>query len=189
MKQHGHLFIPILLLIVMLLAGYSPIYSAWWSIVAVVFASYLRWDQRMRLSDILWALESGAKMVIPVAIACAIAGIVIASTTMTGIAQTITHNIVKLSEGILFYAELLWQGSVPFMIILRVILFVTGSCISLTGYAFAQLPWAARLVLLCGSGLLFIAKPYLPMIGVVLIVLTIVLNWLKARSIKGGENV
>ena len=288
MKQHGHLFIPILLLIVMLLAGYSPIYSAWWSIVAVVFASYLRWDQRMRLSDILWALESGAKMVIPVAIACAIAGIVIASTTMTGIAQTITHNIVKLSEGILFYAlffimlatilmsmalpisacyvtvvvlaapalikmgvepivahffvlwfaslsgmtppvaltsysaasiaradpnrtamsalrivapafalpyifvfypELLWQGSVSIMMIPRIILFVVGCCISLTGYAFTQLPWVSRLVLLCGSVLLFIAKPYLPSIGGGVIVLTIALNWLKTRSIKGGENV
>ena len=288
MKQRGHLFIPILLLIVMLLAGYSPIFSAWWSIVAVVAASCLRWNQRMRLGDILWALESGAKMVVPVAIACAIAGIVIASTTMTGIAQTITHNIVKLSEGVVFYAlffimlatilmsmalpisacyitvvvlaapalvkmgvepiiahffvlwfaslsgmtppvaltsysaasiaradpnrtamsalrivapafalpylfvfypELLWQGAVSVLTIPRLMLFVIGCCISLTGYAFTQVSPASRAVLLGGSALLFIAKPYLPEVGVLLLFIVIVWNWFNSRSAKGGSDV
>lgn len=288
MKQRGHLLIPILLLIAMLLAGYSPIFSAWWSIVAVVAASYLRWGQRMRLRDILWALESGAKMVIPVSIACAIAGIVIASTTMTGIAQTITHNIVRLSEGIIFYAlffimlatilmsmalpisacyitvvvlaapalvkmgveplvahffvlwfaslsgmtppvaltsysaasiaradpnrtamsalrivapafalpyifvfhpELLWQGPVSLIIIPRIVIFVAGCCIGLSGYAFGQVSWISRLIILGGSLLLFIEKPFLPAVGLLLIALMIVLNWLNARSAKGGGNV
>ncbi|MFH1744205.1 MAG: TRAP transporter large permease subunit, partial [bacterium] len=220
--------------------------------------------------------------------ACAIAGIVIASTTMTGIAQTITHNIVKLSEGIIVYAlffimlatllmsmalpisacyitvvvlaapalikmgiepivahffvlwfaslsgmtppvaltsysaasiaradpnrtamsalrivapafalpyifvlypELLWQGTISIMIIPRTTLFIVGSCICLTGYAFTHLYWVPRLVLLCGSVLLFIPKPYLPAIGGGLIVLTIAWNWLKGRRAKGGRNV
>lgn len=104
MLSKGHLFIPILLLIYLLLKGYSPLVAAWWSIVAVFAVSWLRPSQGMRLRDLIWTLESGAKLTIPVAVACAVAGIVIGATAMTGIANTITYNIMKLSGGVLFLA-------------------------------------------------------------------------------------
>jgi len=288
MRQRGHLLVPIVLLIVLLLAGYSPLFSAWWSIVAIVVCSCLRWKERMRLADILWALESGAKIVVPVAIACAIAGIVIASTTMTGIAQTITHNIVSLSGGVVFYAlffimlstilmsmalpisacyitvvvlaapalikmgvqpivahffvlwfaslsgmtppvaltsysaasiaqaepnrtalsalkivapafalpyifvyypELLWQGTVSIFTLVHVSFFIIGSCLGLAGYAFNALAWPVRLVLLGACLLLFSTQPYLPELGMTLIVVTVVFDWFRMKRSQGGRHV
>ena len=104
MLSKGHLFIPILLLLYLLLKGYSPLFAAWWSIAAVFAVSWLRPSQGMRLRDLIWTLESGAKLIIPVAVACAVAGIIIGATTMTGISNTITYNIMKLSGGVLFFA-------------------------------------------------------------------------------------
>ncbi|MBW1817739.1 MAG: TRAP transporter permease [Deltaproteobacteria bacterium] len=104
MLSKGHLFIPIVLLLYMLLKGYSPLFAAWWSIVAVFVVTWLRPSQGMRLGDLIWTLESGAKLTIPVAVACAVAGIIIGATTMTGISNTITYNIMKLSGGVLFWA-------------------------------------------------------------------------------------
>jgi TRAP transporter 4TM/12TM fusion protein len=104
MLSRGHLFIPIVLLVFLLLKGYSPLFAAWWSIVAVFVATWLRPSQGMRLKDLVWTLESGAKLTIPVAVACAVAGIIIGATTMTGISNTITYNIMKLSGGVLYLA-------------------------------------------------------------------------------------
>ena len=67
-------------------------------------ASWLRPSQGMRLKDLIWTLETGAKITVPVAVACAVAGIIIGATTMTGVSNTITYNIVQISGGVLFWA-------------------------------------------------------------------------------------
>ena len=104
MLKKGHLFIPIILLVYLLLKGYSPLFAAWWSIVAVIAASWLRPSQGMRLKDLIWTLETGAKITVPVAVACAVAGIIVGATTMTGVSNTITYNIMQVSGGVLFWA-------------------------------------------------------------------------------------
>ena len=103
MLSKGHLFIPIILLVYLLLKGYSPLFAAWWSIVAVFAATWLRPSQGIRLKDLIWTLESGARITVPVAVACAAAGIIVGATTMTGVSNTITYNIMQLSGGVLFW--------------------------------------------------------------------------------------
>jgi len=100
----GHLFIPIVLLVYLLLKGYSPLFAAWWSIVAIFVLTWVRPSQGMRLKDLIWVFESGARLTVPVAVACAVAGIIIGATTMSGVSNTITYNIMKISGGVLFWA-------------------------------------------------------------------------------------
>jgi len=94
-----HLFIPIAFLVVLLVKGYSPMYAAFRSIVLLVIMSMLTKATRMSFGDIIAALEEGAKGVLGVAAACATAGIVIGSITLTGLGVKLSSILIDLSGG------------------------------------------------------------------------------------------
>jgi TRAP transporter 4TM/12TM fusion protein len=109
MRERGHLFIPILIVFVGLMAGYSAPLCALVATLACLPTALLRKATR---EDIAWgsvfdALEEGAKSTLPVAIACACAGIVIGSTTITGLGISFTQFVVALSQNMLPLALLL----------------------------------------------------------------------------------
>lgn len=104
LKQGGHLLIPIIVLIILLVRGYSPTYCASWSILSVLVASWLRKKTRMGLKDILDALNDGARNAASVASILAAAGIVIGVANITAIGVTFSNLIVSLSHGILLLA-------------------------------------------------------------------------------------
>jgi TRAP transporter 4TM/12TM fusion protein len=109
MRERGHLFVPILIVFVGLIAGYSAPLCALVATLACLPTALLRKATR---EDIAWgtvfdALEEGAKSTLPVAIACACAGIVIGSTTITGLGITFTQLVVALSQNMLPLALLL----------------------------------------------------------------------------------
>lgn len=104
-KRDGHLILPVLVLVILLITGVTPIYAASWAIVATVLASWLRKDTRMSLKDILNALEEGAKNVLIISAACMIVGVVVGTISLTGIGLVIGNSILGLSgESILLAA-------------------------------------------------------------------------------------
>ncbi len=100
-KKRGHLVLPIVLLIAMLMMNYTPALSAFFSILALIAVSFLRPESRMKLSKLLNALESGAKQGLSVAIACAVVGLVVGVVSITGIGLQLANLIIKLSHGYL----------------------------------------------------------------------------------------
>ena len=109
MRERGHLFIPILIVFVGLIAGYSAPLCALVATLTCLPVALLRKTTR---EGITWrsafdALEDGAKNTLPVAIACACAGIVIGSTTITGLGISFTQFVVALSQNLLPIALLL----------------------------------------------------------------------------------
>lgn len=98
-KKQGHLMIPILVILVLLVKGLTPLYSAFYGLISVIVVSFLKKSTRMSLKDILEALEDGAKNAVPVAIACAVVGFIVGVVSMTGLGQVLAHNILKLSMG------------------------------------------------------------------------------------------
>jgi TRAP transporter 4TM/12TM fusion protein len=99
LKQRGQLLIPLVLIIVFLLIGYSPLFAAFVGIISVLVVSFFRKDTRLTLPKIIEALSDGAINGATIAIICAVIGFVIASVSMTGIGQTIGTSIVKWSGG------------------------------------------------------------------------------------------
>lgn len=67
----------------------------------------LRKSTRMSFKDVLGALEEGAKSAVPVATACAVVGFIVGVVSMTGLGQTVAHNIIQLSGGHLWLALIL----------------------------------------------------------------------------------
>ena len=104
LKRGGHLLIPIIVLIILLVRGYSPTYCASWSILSVFVASWLRKHTRMGLREVLDALNDGARNAASVASILAAAGIVIGVANITAIGVTFSNLIVSLSHGILLLA-------------------------------------------------------------------------------------
>jgi TRAP transporter 4TM/12TM fusion protein len=103
--------IPILLLVIMLAAGFTPTYTAGFAILAVVVSSWISKNNRMSLKDIVDALATGTINMIPTGILLITAGIIIGTINMTGISITFSHLIVEWSGANLLLALLLVTGA------------------------------------------------------------------------------
>ena len=96
----GWLFlIPLVTIVAMLLAGFSPLMTAGAGGISVVAASLIRARTRLTLWAIIEALGETTLRILPVAGACAAAGLVIGGLSMTGLGMKIASLIVELSAG------------------------------------------------------------------------------------------
>jgi len=109
MRERGHLFLPLVVIIAVLLTGRSAAFSALCGIASVIPTTWLRASTRrtFTLAAIVDALESGARNTLVVALACACAGIVIGTITLTGLGLSFTGVVLALSQNSLILALLL----------------------------------------------------------------------------------
>ncbi|MDR3220755.1 MAG: TRAP transporter permease [Candidatus Accumulibacter sp.] len=99
LKDKGHLLIPIILLLyLLLLSGYTVIFSAVITIVATIVIAGLKKNTRMSFKDVCDAFAEGAKQTVSVAMACACVGIVIGVTSKTGFGLTMANAIVSMGH-------------------------------------------------------------------------------------------
>ncbi|HEX7053688.1 MAG TPA: TRAP transporter permease [Burkholderiales bacterium] len=109
MLQRGHLFVPILIVLFGLMAGYSAPLCALAGALACLPVALLRKTTRrgIRWRSLIEALEDGAKNTLSVAMACACAGVVIACVTITGLGIVFTQLVVELANNSLVLALIL----------------------------------------------------------------------------------
>jgi len=97
MLARGHLFFPLIVIVYFMIAGYTPMYACIYATVSVVLIALLRQETRMGFMKILRALEFGAKNMLPVAAACACAGIIIGVINLTGLGLKFTSLILVIA--------------------------------------------------------------------------------------------
>jgi len=102
MKTRGHLIIPIISVMYLLIQGFSPIRAALGAIVTTLICSAFKKDTRMSFNDIVDGLIKGAKSALTVVSACACAGIIIGVVTQTGLGLKMGSVIVGMANGNLF---------------------------------------------------------------------------------------
>ena len=101
----GHLAVPVLVLLYMLLiVGSSPIKAALYSTGTCVIFSWLRKETAMGYSKLILAMESGAMGALNVIIACGAAGVVVAVIYLTGVGLKLAAGIIALAGGNLLIA-------------------------------------------------------------------------------------
>lgn len=108
---HGAQYIiPFCTLIGMMINGYSPFKASYYSII-VLLSTYVLWTvvgSRRIPTDIVYksfkAIEQGTKSVIPIAIACAAAGIIAGILGITGFGSKISGLIFAASGGVVIIA-------------------------------------------------------------------------------------
>jgi len=106
MAQRGHLFVPIMAVLVGLLMGYSAPLSALVASLLCLPVALLRATTRQGITwrSVLGALEEGARNTLAVAMACACAGIVIGCVTITGLGITFTQVVIAVAQNSLVLA-------------------------------------------------------------------------------------
>jgi TRAP transporter 4TM/12TM fusion protein len=100
----GHLFVPLIVLIVMLVWAYSPMKSVFWGIVLIVVMGMVRKTTRVSPWKLIEALEYGARNAVTIAAACASAGIIVGVIALTGLGLKFSDSLVSLSGGNIFFA-------------------------------------------------------------------------------------
>lgn len=96
--------IPLVVLVVMLMKGYTPSLAAVAGIIAVIAASWFKKETRMGLKSILKSLEEGALQSVVISLSCAIAGIVINGLMITGLSGKIASLVLSVGSGNLLFA-------------------------------------------------------------------------------------
>lgn len=98
LKQQGHLVIPLVCLLGLMFAGYTPLFSAVMSIFATVAASWLRKETRMGLDKITAAAVEGARSAISVGVCCVVIGVIIGTVTLSSIGLNMGYLILSVVE-------------------------------------------------------------------------------------------
>ena len=106
-RTRGHLALPLLILIAMLVMGRTAVFAGFWGILATIVISAFNKETRLHLKNYLSALRDGALQMLSVAMPCAIVGIIVGICSMTGVGVMMAGNIIKMANGNLLAGALL----------------------------------------------------------------------------------
>ena len=98
LKEHVLSIIPLAILVYMILAGYTPDYSAVVGIIACVVVGFLNPVNRLTLPQLGEALASGARNTLAVGAAAATVGIVVGVVTLTGVGFRLGAMVVQTAS-------------------------------------------------------------------------------------------
>lgn len=99
--------IPVVLLIALLVAGYSAQRSAFYAILSTIVIGFVMNRSNMTVQNFLNALEGSVKGIGPIAAACLLAGIVMGIINLTGLGLKISGIIETIANGNLLIALIL----------------------------------------------------------------------------------
>lgn len=102
MLSRGHLLLPLIAIVYLLVVGYTPMKAALIGILLSIGASMLRKNTRISFADVVAGLEQGARSALGVIAATASAGIIIGVVTQTGLGLKLGSTLVDLAHGNLF---------------------------------------------------------------------------------------
>ena len=152
--------IPLIVLIGVLLSGYTPYLAAFWGITLCIAVGLLNPRKRMSLTEIFEGLRDGAKYALAVGAAAATVGIIVGVVTLTGVGFKISYIVTSTAAQLAdFFGAVLpasWFG--PQMLTLLFTLIMTGIVCILMG---CGIPTTANYIIMAT-----IAAPALGLLGV-----------------------
>ncbi len=106
-KSKGILFSPVIVIVVVLASGYTPMRAGLCGIASAIIAGALYKEHRMGPKDYIEAMELGAKTALSVAVVSATAGMVVGTISLTGLGLKLATGLVDLAGGNLFITMIL----------------------------------------------------------------------------------
>ncbi len=110
-ENFHHFFPPIILVILLSVFKYTPLFAALITIGFIVVISWIKKDSRMGLKKIFRALEDGAKGALTIVSVCAIAGIVVGVIDLTGVGLELSSMLISFASGSLILLLILTMFS------------------------------------------------------------------------------
>ncbi|GAJ97641.1 LOW QUALITY PROTEIN: TRAP-type uncharacterized transport system, fused permease component [Geomicrobium sp. JCM 19055] len=105
--RRWNVLLPLLIIVIMLVMGYSPMRAALFAIASVIVVAAFKAATRLSFGTMFKALDLGARAALETAIACASAGFIIGVISMTGIGLQFSSMILAISGDSLFITLLL----------------------------------------------------------------------------------
>lgn len=105
--KKSYMLLPLVIIIYLLFEGRTPTYAALWAIGTAFVVSFINPETRRSPRELAALLANGARVALPVIMACASAGIIVGVVTKTGLGALVAGGILNLALGnfflILFY--------------------------------------------------------------------------------------
>lgn len=105
LKRDWPTAIPLVVLIAILLMGYTPYLAAFWGITLCIAVGLLNPRNRMSLADIAEGLRDGAKYALAVGAAAATVGIVVGVVTLTGVGFKVSFIVTSTASAMAAWAS------------------------------------------------------------------------------------
>ena len=97
LRERGLILIPVILLVALLIRGFSPLFCVFYSIVATLVISAFNKKTRISLKDFMNSLIEGAQKALSVATACAVVGFTVGMIGATGLGMALGDGIISLA--------------------------------------------------------------------------------------------
>lgn len=159
-KRDWPTVIPLIVLIGIVIAGYTPYLAAFWGITLCIAVGLLNPRNRLSIGDVLIGLRDGAKYALAVGAAAATVGIVVGVVTLTGVGFKLSYIVTSTAADMAG-----WIGTVvppdwftPQALTLLFTLIMTGVVCILMG---CGIPTTANYIIMAT-----IAAPALGLLGV-----------------------
>jgi TRAP transporter 4TM/12TM fusion protein len=102
LSERGYLMLPVPIIILALVMGYTPTMAAMWSIYISLALPILKKETRYNLKDLYEMLGQGATASVELIGTCAIIGFIIGACSLTGLGLKIAGALAEFSGGHLF---------------------------------------------------------------------------------------
>ena len=106
-RESGYAAIPLVTIIYLLVSGYSELRSGLIGVFVTLLVSMFKQSTRMSLRKIVETMSSASERIVPIAAACACAGIVICIIRISGLGLKFSSAVIELSGGNLALALVL----------------------------------------------------------------------------------
>ncbi len=102
MRRGWHFLLPLILIVLVLIMGYTIARAGLIALIATVAVSWFRPDTRMGIRKIVESLIGGAKSAVIIMASCATAGIVVGVIVATGLGGKFTSLVMSIGSGSMF---------------------------------------------------------------------------------------
>jgi TRAP transporter 4TM/12TM fusion protein len=94
----GLLLTPVLVILGMLIKGYTPISAGFWAIVTLLIVSFVRKGTRLNMEKFFFALSDGSMKILSITTVTAVAGIIVSCFLVTGLGMRISSIIASIAS-------------------------------------------------------------------------------------------
>ncbi len=159
-KRDWPTVIPLVVLIAVLLSGYTPYLAAFWGITLCIAVGLLNPRKRMTIGEVFDGLRDGAKYALAVGAAAATVGIIVGVVTLTGVGFKISYIVTSTAAQLATFFGTVLPASwfAPQALTLLFTLIMTGVVCILMG---CGIPTTANYIIMAT-----IAAPALGLLGV-----------------------
>ena len=107
LKKEWYFSLPLVIITLLMILGYSPGFAAFWATLSCVAVSWVRKETRMGPREIWEAIQNGARNTLMIGATVGVIGIIVGTISLTGIGLKFSEIIISAAGGNLLLALVL----------------------------------------------------------------------------------